>query len=312
MSDTPVVAAVAAESAEPKEMTGAETVAFVEAQKNGGGKPAPAKAPVAAPSIGDIAKEATRKYKVKVDGADHEVDEAELVRGYGHQRAANKILQEGKSARSQAEQFISMMKDPEQFYEAAKKMGHDPRVLAEKYLSAQLEDELMDPREKELKDTKAKLKHYDDLERKQLEQVEEKRHNELRERYQKDYETSFITALQESKLPPTKGMVAEMAKYISRSAKIGFVMSASEAAQLVKEDVQRSQLSLFGDSDGDTLLRLLGDEAANKILQARGAKVKSPEANLKTPETQGQPSERTRNNTKRMSPKEWRDFNRKR
>ena len=295
-------------------MTGEQAKAYIEAQKAGKSAPVASKtAPKEAPavSLNEIAKEAARKYKVKVDGQEREVEESELLRGYGHQQAANKILQEGKGARKQAEDFIAMMKDPQKFYEAAQKMGHNPRELAEKYLAAQLEDEMLDPREKELKDTKAKLAKYDEIEKEQLRQAEQKRSDELREKYSKEYETQFVDALKDSGLPPTKPMVAEMAKYISRSAKIGFKMTPAEASQLVKEDVQRAQLALFQNSDGDTLLKLLGDEAANKILQARGSKVKSPEANLRTPETQGELQDRNRATSKRMSAKEWREFNRK-
>ena len=106
-------------------------------------------------------------------------------------------------------------------------------------------------------------------------------------------------------------MVAEMAKYIGRSAQIGFKMEPHEAAQLVKEDIQKAQLALFAEADGETLLKLLGDEQAAKILTARGSKVRSPEQNLKTPFEQGEPSDRSRSTGKRMSPREWRDFNRK-
>lgn len=278
------------------------------------GKPQDKKATQAKDPSKEAAKDATeaiKKYKVKVDGQELEVDEAELLRGYSHQRAANKLLQEGKAARKQATEFIEMMKNKESLFNVISKLGHDPRKLAEEFLAAQLQDELMDPREKELRDAKNKLKAIEDMEKKRLEEVERRRTEELKAKYTKDYETQFVSALQESQLPPTKPMVAEMAKYISRSAKIGFKMTPSEAAQLVKEDVQRAQLNLIGNADGETLLKLLGDDVAAKILTARGAKVKNPESKLQTPKEQGQPSEKLRSNKKRMSPKEWREFNRK-
>lgn len=258
----------------------------------------------------EAAREAIRKYKVKVDGTDMEVDENELLRGYSHQKAANKILQEGKAARKQAEQFIQMMKDPEQFYEVAKKLGHDPRGLAEKYLVHQLEEEMMDPREKELRDARKKLKAIEDMERQQKEAIEARRVEEMKQRYVKDYQEKFIAALQEYQLPPTKPMVAEMAKYISRSAKIGFKMEPSEAAQLVKEDIQRAQMSLIGNADGETLLKLLGDDVAAKILQARGSKVK--QTPFSTPSVQGERKEvKSAGNKGRMTAKEWAEFKRK-
>jgi hypothetical protein len=297
-------------------MTGEEAKAYVAAQKAAkesgkapvAGKPVPKEGKVE--TLSDIAKEAAKKYKVKVDGQELEVDEQELLRGYTHQKAANKKLQEGLAARKQAEQFVAMMKDPEKFYETAKKLGHDPRLLAEKYLAAQLEDELLDPRDKELKEAKRKLKHIEDMERQQKEAVEKQRNEALKAKYAKDYSDQFVSALEETGLPPTKPMVAEMAKYISRSAQLGFKMTAAEAAQLVKEDIQIAHQRLIGDADGETLIRLLGDQVANKVRKFDVAKLKSPESQLKTPQEQSERTERPKNSGKRMSAKEWREFNR--
>ena len=258
----------------------------------------------------EAAREAIRKFKVKVDGSEREVDEGELLRGYSHQQAANKILQEGRAAKKQAEEFLTMMKDPERFYEVAKQLGHDPRSLSEKYLVSQIEEELLDPREKELRDARKKLKSIEDMERQQKEMVEKQRLEEMKTKYVKDYEEKFVGALQESGLPATKAMVGEMAKYISRSAKIGFKMEPSEAAQLVKEDIQKAQMSLIGNADGETLLRLLGDDVAAKILQARGSKVKSTGFN--TPSIQGERREiQQKGDGKRMTQKEWAEFKRR-
>ena len=302
------------------ELTGAEAKALAEESKATGKSieelvkaksGVQSKAPVAPTSEQkEAAREAIRKFKVKVDGSELEVDENELLRGYSHQKAANKILQEGKAARKQAEEFLNLMKDPEQFYEVAKKLGHDPRSLSEKYLVQQLEEEMLDPREKELRDARKKLKSIEDMERQQKEMVEKQRLEEMKQKYVKDYEEKFVGALKESGLPPTKAMIGEMAKYISRSAKIGFKMEPSEAAQLVKEDIQKAQMSLIGNADGETLLKLLGDDVAAKILQARGSKVKSTGFN--TPSVQGERREvQQSGKTGRMSPKEWAEFKRK-
>ncbi len=273
------------------------------------GKATPAAA--GAESLGDIAKEAIRKHKLKVDGQEVEVDDEELKRGYTHQRAANKILQEGKAARKQAEEYISMMKDPHKFYEAAKKLGHDPRKLAEEYLASQLEDELMDPRDKELRDTKQRLKQLEDIDKEQKKQAEEKVHNELKAKYAEEYSNQFVKALETSGLPPTKTMVADIAKYIQRSAQLGFKMTADEAAKLVKEDVQAKLQRVIGESDGETLIKLLGDDVANKVRKWDTSRIKDPNQFIQTPKEQGERNARPRAaGSKRMSPTEWRKFNR--
>lgn len=306
-------------AADLSNMTGAEAKAYIEAQKGKSpdkadkpiaGAP-PTKDKVTADTMSEAAQEAIRKYKVKIAGEEREVDEKELLRGYSHQQAANKILQEGKAAKKQAEEFIMMMKDPQKFYEVAQQLGHEPRTLAEKYLAAQLEDELLDPRDRKIKEYERKLAETEARERAEQETKENQVREALKAKYAKDYSDQFVGALQESGLPPTKPMVAEMAKYIARSAKMGFEMTAQEAARLVKEDVQNLHQRLVGEADGDSLIQLLGESVANKIRKYDMGKVKSPEAFLKTPHEQNPKRERKeRNPSKRMTPQEWRKFNR--
>lgn len=260
--------------------------------------------------IKEAAAEAIRKHKLKVDGQEIEVDDEELKRGYSHQRAANKILQEGKAAKKQAETFVQMMKDKQKLKDALIKLGHNPRALAEEMLAAELEDEMLDPREKELRAAKMKLQEYEDLDKKQKEEVLKRRDAELKAKFAEDYTKQFTEALKESKLPPTKEMVASMAKYISRAAKLNFQMTAKEAAQLVREDVERAQANLYGDADAETLLKLIGEAGVQKIRAHDTAKLKDPMAHLKTPQGQGEAPVRSRNTGKRMTPAEWRKFNR--
>lgn len=296
--------------AELEKMSGTELRDYFESQKGKPqSKPEPKKE-VKTDPIKEAAQEAARKFKVKIDGAELEVEEAELIRGYSHQKAANKILQQGTTARKQAEEFISMMKDPEKFYDTAKKLGHDPRKLAEEYLAKQLEDELLDPRDRELKETKAKLKQIEEMDRTQKEQMEAQRNEVLKKKYAKDYSDQFVAALQETNLPPTKAMVSEMAKYVSRAAKIGFKMTAVEAAQLVKEDVFQANQRLIGDADGETLIKLLGDQVANKVRKYDTDRLRNPERDLRTPTEQPETRKRSASG-KRMTSKEWREYNRR-
>lgn len=261
----------------------------------------------------EIAKEAVKKYKVKVDGNDVEVDEAELLRGYAHNKAANKAFQEGSRARKQAEEFITMMKDPAKFYEVAAKMGHDPRGLAEKYLAEQLKKEMMDPRERELMEAKSKLSAYEEAKRKHEEALRQQYHEQQVKKLGEEYSQKFVAALKETGLPPTKQMVAEMAKYISQTSKIGLTITPLEAANMVLDDVRQAQRRLIGDADAETLLKLFGDDVANKIRAYDVNKLKTPSQVLKQPtkEEQGEIERNRSSSNKRMTPKEWAEFKRR-
>lgn len=247
------------------------------------------------------------KRKLKID--DQEIDEDEIIQIYKqrkeHQRAASRELNEGKAAKKQAEEFVKMMKDKGKLFEAIQKLGHDPRRLAEEYLASQLEDEVMDPRDKELRDARAKLKHIEDMERQQREAAERRHLDEMKAKYSREFEAQFVDALKTTGLPPTKPMVAEMAKYIARSAKIGFKMTPQEAAQLVREDLQQVTSRLIGDSDGETLIKLLGEDVANKVRKWDTGRIKSPNQFLKTPPGQEPKERQERAKQGRYTPKEW-------
>lgn len=261
--------------------------------------------------IKDAAAEAMRKYKVKVDGQELEVDEKELLRGYSHQKAANKILQEGKKARKQAEEFITLMKDKGKLFEVIQKLGHDPRKLTEEYLASQLEEEMLDPREKEFRDAQKKLRDYEEREKRAQQEQQAKLEESLKEKFAKDYNEQFVASLKTSGLPATKQTISEMAKYIHRAAKIGFKMTTDEAAKLVKEDVQKKVASIVSESDGEVLLQLLGENVANKIRKWDTSRVKSPDQGLrKVAHEEQNSSPRKRTEYKPLSMKEWRKMNR--
>ncbi len=261
-------------------------------------------------SIKGAAQEAIRRHKLKVMGKEIEVDDNELKRGYGHQRAANETMQQAKAKEKQIEQLVGLLKDPEKFFDAASKLGHNPRELAEKYLSAQLEDELMDPRDKELRDAKNRLKQIEEMDKRQQDALEQERHNQLKQKYADDYTNQFVSALKESGLPATKPMVAEMAKYISRATKMNFKMTAQEAAKLVKEDLQAVHKQLYGSAEGDTLIKLLGEDVANKVRKYDTSRLKDPNAYMRTPAGQEINKPREGRTAKRLTPSEWKAFKR--
>lgn len=272
---------------------------------------APGAQPVGGDPTKSAAQEAMRKHKLKVDGQEIEVDDEELKRGYTHQKAANKKLQEGLRAKKQAEEMVRLLKTDPLKVLSDPRIGHDVRKLAEEYLASQLEDEMLDPREKELRQYKKELAAYKESEKKKQDDELRKRDQALKAKYSEDYTNQFVDALKTTGLPATKGMVAEMAKYIHRAAGMKFEMTAKEAAQLVREDIEMAHRNLYGEADAETLVKLIGEQGLAKVRTFDTSRLKDPNSQLKTPETQGEPNTRKRNSGKRMSPQEWRDFNRK-
>lgn len=319
-TQAPVEAAPIEPAVDFSKMTGIEAKAYVEAQKakkQQAQSPATDARKAAEERFGarkeeesleqkqaeEKRQEEIRKYRVKVLGEEREVDENELKRGYSHQQAANKVYQEGQKLKKQAEEFLNMLKDPEKFYEVAQKLGHDPRNLSERYLVKKLEEEMLDPKERELRDYKAKW-----------EAVERERQEILTNKYKADFEKQFISALE--KMPDVvadKETVGRMAGYIKRAADIGFKMTPEEAAILVKQDEEKKIRPRVSALDGDALIKFLGEDVVNKIRKYDTSRLKDPERMLKVSDHADSPIKRERNQqkVKRMTPAEWREFNRR-
>jgi hypothetical protein len=257
------------------------------------------------------AREEIRKFKVKVKGQEVEVDENELKRGYSHQQAANKEMQEAKQMKAEVRSLIESLKDENKLMEAVRQLGHDPRGLSEKYLASIIEDELLDPKEREFRQTKQKLQQYEEGERRQKEAEQQRIHKEMERKFSQDYTKQFTDVLDKSDLPVTKETIGKMAFYIKKAAEIDkYAMSAEEAAMLVKEDFQKTYRSVVASADGEKLLKLLGEDVAAKIRKYDTSKVKDPAQFLKTPENQQLHDRKPRSN-KPLTQKEWRDFNRR-
>lgn len=270
-------------------------------------------------AVTDAAKEAMRKLRLKNDdGTEEEIDEEVVLKTYKerkkHQAVASRELNEGRQARKQAEMFTSMLRDPNKLWDVLKAVGHDDdklRGLMEAKLAEKIKYELMDPRDRDLMETKKKLTSYEELE-KQKAEAQKRAHSEaMRKKYSEEYSKQFVDVLQKEKIPANKHTVAEMAKYIARAAQINFEMTPLEAAKLVREDIEARQRAIYGDADVETLVKFLGDETLQKLRAHDVARLKNPEQNLRTPDQQEGLQRKRGGQAGRMSPAEWRAFNRK-
>lgn len=218
-----------------------------------------------------------KMYEIKVDGEVLKVSESELKAGFQTRKASDKAFREGAALRKQAEEFISNMKDPGKFYDAARKLGHDPRKLAEEFLASQLENDLMDPRDRELRDAKKQLKEIEDAKAEAKRAEEAKAHAENTARLADSYSKDIIGALSTAGLPKTHHTVKRMAYYMAEGVKRGYDLSAKDVVDLVRQDYITEQKELFGQMDGDTLAQLLGEEQMNKVRKADLARLKNPQ-----------------------------------
>lgn len=228
---------------------------------------------------GQDANAAQKKmYKVMIDGAESEVTEEQLLRDYQTAKASAKRFEEGNRLRGQAERFVEQLRaDPLSILQHPS-LGIDFPALAEQFMYEKIQNEMLSPEERQVRQERAELERYRASEAERVAREKEMRMNQLRDHYANDYTQKFTTALEQTGLPRTAWTVSRMASYVSQSLQSGYQPDLSEVAKLVHQDFVTEQKALFGSLDGSKLVELLGDDFAKKIRDAEIAKFKGTTA----------------------------------
>lgn len=244
----------------------------------------------------DDQKTAPKKYKVKIDDEELEVDEDEVVRGYQHARAANKKFQEAAAERKAAEQakeeakrvaedrWAKLKTDP---FKVLSELGINPRELSEEYLLKALEEEMMSPAEKEKAELTKKLQEYEAKEKTAKEQEEAVKKQEeektkqeeilqLQKKYEQEYESQFIKALESTKLPKNPTTIRRIAEIVMQFQQQDIDIPVEHAIRIVEQDYNRGISELVKSLEGDSLVQFLGNDVVDKIRKHTLSKVKNP------------------------------------
>lgn len=250
---------------------------------------------------------AERKFKVKINGAEQEVGEKELLEGYQTRKAADEKFREAAMTRKQAEDFINLLRQDPAKVLTDPRLGIDARKFAEDFLLKQLEDEMLDPKEKELRKYKKQLEEYEQSQKAAKEEQEKARTAELTAKYTEDFTKDITTALSSSGLPKTEHTVKRMAYYMHQGLKRGMDLKAGDVVDLVKNDYINEQKSLYSSLDGESLLSILGPEIADKIRKHDLSRLKSPQSGLRTPDKQAPSDRESSKPNPKMSKDSWRE-----
>ena len=217
------------------------------------------------------APEAPRKYKVKVDGFESEVDETELINSYQKGRSADKKFQEAADLRKQLETFVENVKaDPAQLLE---QLGHNPKEWARNLLLAEIEAE---EQEKD-----PNLKRIAGLEKKltELEKGEASKKQLQLEEIAKAEESALVTKIDNEigKTLEEMGfmagtapaeLIADIAEQMLAEYKLSKTsIDSKEALARTKQSYSR-RLAAISKNKPDAILDLIPSEYLDKIAEA--------------------------------------------
>jgi hypothetical protein len=242
--------------------------------------------------VQEEAAPAPKKYKVKVDGSEMEVEEDELVRSYSHARASadrmKQAAEERKAAadeRKKAEDLYQKFKSKP--FEVMAELGLDPRTMSEEFLLEMLNEESLTPEQKKQREMEKKLKTYEEKEVEREKSAKEQKEREemtakereladLTDKTHKEYETQFIEALEKTSLPRTPTTIRRVAEVVYQNAVKGVDISVDHALRIVEGDIRSGLSETLKGLDGDSLISFLGEDTVKKIRKYEVSKVKNP------------------------------------
>lgn len=231
-----------------------------------------------------------RKFKVKVDGEEREVDEDTLKKGWSHQEAANKRMQEALKKTRDAEiaeaKFKKLMESfdtEEGVFAYLESKGVDVTKAMEKKLYQHYQNEMKDPREREIDQYKREnerlLKEREDQENAKRQAFLDERTNELA----REYNEQFKEVIQEHGYQDPE-FVAQIARKIKDFAeRYEERITPKEAAFLMEKDLQRTMSHLTGKMSGEKLAHFLGEAGLAKIREYDTGRLKTPVQQVSTP-----------------------------
>lgn len=253
---------------------------------------------VAAPTPAEVA----RMFKVKVDGADREVSEEELLRGYSHGTAAQERMRQANETRQMAEEVLKIFKENPK--EAFKRLGVDTKAFAENILSEHMEDAMLTDDQREMRRLRiweSEMKAKEDATKAEQAAATEAK---FREEVSQQLQTSIIETLNTSGLPRNEYTVGRMAYYMDAAISAGFTnVSPGDIIGHVKQEYQSDVRNLLSSVPEEQLLSFLGDDFTKKTVKAHLAKVGKPKAPIvQTPQDKTKVAS---NGKKILSPSEF-------
>lgn len=214
------------------------------------------------------AKSMREKFKLKVDGEEFEeeidlADKDGLTKRLQLSAAAQKRMAEAKAEKKKAWDIIQAFEaDPETMLS---RLGPKGREIAEKYLLKQIQDDMLSPEQKRIRDLERENEGF----KSEKQKAEEARAKEAQDK--KDFEiaqtfqTTIIDALNKTGLPKSPVAVKRMAALLKKNISLGLDLDASDLADEYKKERFAEHKALIGEADGDQLISLLGEDVAKKI-----------------------------------------------
>jgi len=221
--------------------------------------------------------EQKRRYKVKVDQEELEVDEDELKRGYAHNKAAAKRMEQAAEMRKQYERQVqiaegfekwidNVRQNPEAIYSLLEQLGVDADEIAMRRAAEKLKYEYMDEDQRRAYDNERELRRYKEIEQRREMEQRQQAEQAILAKARETVESEFVDFFTEQGIKPTASILARIAELKLGAAQAGRQISVAQAYQRVQAEQQRARLELLANLSEDDI-KSLPKEQLQKLRQ---------------------------------------------
>lgn len=210
-------------------------------------------------------KSMKEKFKLKVDGEDFEEEldwnDKEAVKNklqLAH--AAKKRIGEAKTEKQKAMEILKAFEDG-----TLLSKHPNARKLAEDLLMAQIQEDMLDPKDKEIRDLRSKNEKYEMTEKQKTEAIRKEAAAKKEFAIAQDFQNTIIEALNKSGLPKTPKLVQRAADLMSKNLDLGLTLTIDDLVTELKGETTNSLKSIIKDADGEQLIAMFGEDLAKKI-----------------------------------------------
>lgn len=215
-------------------------------------------------------------YKIIVDGQEAEVDIDTLKNGYASNSASQKRFKEASDKNKEATYVLQMLKENPR--ELLTQMGMNPREIAEAMLGMELEELTMDPKDKELRDLRAKLDKHQKEEAKSKEDFDREQEETATNARLQSITDEMAEVLNEHGFEPSPYSAERFRYWMQTALNAGHIVTPKQVVPYVIKDIQAEVRAMIGSNrDISKLNAILGEDLVRKVAQASVANAKMKE-----------------------------------
>lgn len=215
-----------------------------------------------------------RKFKLKINGAEREVDEKFLLAHAQKGIAADERFQEAAKSRKTMEALVKKAKeDPDALLREL--TGRDPEEIYKEKLSEKLRRLTMDPKERELEEYKAKIASFEAEKAARDEADKKAAMDKTTQFFVKKYDKEIPEAIKAAGLPLTEDVIKYTADIMLSNLEEGLDLPYDVVMELVRDRYMRGVKGFLSTADKEKLIDLLGEDVVDALIAAKAKKGKA-------------------------------------